>query len=92
MSSLKTPLAALFLTTSTWISVAQEPPAPVAPIMREVSPGIYEIGKIHLDQKLRTARFPGEVNMKDGIIEKIVVHDGIPRRVVCRGPFLEVHP
>lgn len=70
MSSLKTPLAALSLIASAWISVAQEPPAP---IMREVSPGIYEIGKIRLDQKLRTARFPGELNMKDGIIEYLLV-------------------
>lgn len=28
--------------------------------------------------------------LKNGVIEKIVVHDGIPRRVVLRGPLPEV--
>ena len=45
----------------------------VSPVMREVSPGIYEIGKIHLDQKARTVSFPGVLNMKDGIIEYLLV-------------------
>ena len=26
-------------------------------------------------------------SLKNGVLEKIVVHDGIPRRVVLRGPF-----
>jgi hypothetical protein len=53
---------------------AQEPPAPpTTPIMREVSPGMFEIGKITLDQKARTIRFPGFLNMKDGIIEYLLV-------------------
>jgi hypothetical protein len=30
-------------------------------------------------------------SLKNGVIEKIVVHDGIPRRVVLRGPLPEVH-
>jgi hypothetical protein len=29
-------------------------------------------------------------SMKNGVVEKIVVHDGIPRRVVLRGPVPEV--
>jgi len=29
--------------------------------------------------------------LKNGVIEKIVVHDGIPRRVVFRGRLPEVH-
>ncbi len=29
--------------------------------------------------------------LKNGVIEKIVVHDGIPRRVVLRGPLPEAH-
>jgi hypothetical protein len=73
MASLKTHLAALLVTISACGAIGQEPPPPVAPIMREVSPGIYEIGRIHLDQKLRTARFAGEVNMKEGIIEYLLV-------------------
>jgi len=30
-------------------------------------------------------------SLKNGVLEKIVVHDGIPRRVFLRGPFPEVH-
>lgn len=44
-----------------------------APAMREVSPGIFEIGKIRLDQKARTIRFPGELNLKEGILEYLLV-------------------
>ncbi len=29
-------------------------------------------------------------SIKNGVIERIVVHDGVPRRVVLRGPFSEV--
>ena len=30
-------------------------------------------------------------SLKNGVIEKIVVHDGVPRRVVLRGAVPEVH-
>jgi hypothetical protein len=30
------------------------------------------------------------VSLKNGVVEKIVVHDGIPRRVVLRGAVPEV--
>ena len=41
--------------------------------MREVSPGIYEIGQIHLDQKARTVTFPAVLNMNDGNLEYLLV-------------------
>lgn len=57
-------------------SEAQEPaPPPEAPILHEVSPGIFEIGQMTLDRKARSIRFPGEVNMKEGIIEYLLVTD-----------------
>jgi hypothetical protein len=31
-------------------------------------------------------------SLKNGVVEKIVVHDGVPRRVVLRGPLSEVRP
>jgi hypothetical protein len=52
---------------------AQNDAPPASPIMREVSPGIYEIGQIHLDQKARTVTFPGVLNMNDGNIEYLLV-------------------
>ncbi len=52
---------------------AAEKPALTTPVIREVSPGLFEIGQIRLDQKARTVRFPGLLNMKDGIIEYLLV-------------------
>ncbi len=31
-------------------------------------------------------------SLKNGVIEKIVVHEGLPRRVVMRGSLTEAHP
>jgi len=77
MPPLKSYLAALLGLTLPFAAVrAQESDSPpVSPVMREVSPGIYEIGKIHLDQKARTVRFPGVLNMKDGNLEYLLVTD-----------------
>ena len=44
-----------------------------SPAMREVSPGVYEIGELHLDQKARTVTFPGYLNMDDGNLEYLIV-------------------
>jgi len=41
--------------------------------MREVSPGVYEIGQLRLDQKARTVSFPGILNMNDGNLEYLLV-------------------
>ena len=42
------------------------------PAMREVSPGVYEIGSIHLDKNTRSLTFPGKVNMAEGNIEYLI--------------------
>ncbi|MDR3401671.1 MAG: YdjY domain-containing protein [Chthoniobacter sp.] len=52
---------------------AQNEAPPASPIMREVSPGIYEIGQIRLDQKARTVTFPGVLNMNEGNLEYLLV-------------------
>ena len=52
---------------------AQNEPPAASPIMREVSPGVYEIGRLRLDQKARTVTFPGELNMNDGNLEYLLV-------------------
>ncbi|HSI11018.1 MAG TPA: YdjY domain-containing protein [Chthoniobacter sp.] len=52
---------------------AQNDAPPASPVMREVSPGIYEIGQIHLDQKARTVTFPAVLNMNDGNLEYLLV-------------------
>lgn len=48
-------------------------PPPATPTMREVSPGVYEIGQLHLDQKARTVTFPCTLNMNDGNLEYLLV-------------------
>jgi len=77
MSPLKSSLAALLGLTLPFAALrAQDSDSPpVSPVMREVSPGVYEIGKIHLDQKARSVRFPGLLNMKDGNLEYLLVTD-----------------
>lgn len=51
---------------------AETPPAE-PPAMREISPGIYQIGSLRLDQKQRTVSFPGKLNMADGQLEYLLV-------------------
>ncbi|MEA3209095.1 MAG: hypothetical protein QOE70_2152 [Chthoniobacter sp.] len=52
---------------------AADTAAPVAPTMQEISPGVFQIGQIRIDQQRRTATFPGKVNMADGLIEYLLV-------------------
>ncbi len=70
----KSSLAVLLSAALLAVALAQDADSPpVTPVMREVSPGIYEIGKIRLDQKARSVRLPGVLNMKDGILEYLLV-------------------
>ena len=49
-------------------------PEPSAkPTMREIAPGIFEIGRIRLDQKALTITFPGALNMNRGQLEYLIV-------------------
>ncbi len=76
MLPLKPILAALLSTAlccTVSVAQAQDADAPPTPAMKEVSPGIYEIGKIRLDQKERTVRFPGFLNMNEGNLEYLLV-------------------
>lgn len=51
--------------------IAQEPDA--KPAIKEVSPGILEIGGVRLDQKARSVTFPAVINMEKGILEYLLV-------------------
>lgn len=75
MSKIKNKSAAATLLISAVLALtalAQEPP-PAMPVMREISPGVFEIGKLHLDQKALTLTFPGTLNMKAGLLEYLLV-------------------
>jgi hypothetical protein len=62
----------LIATVLTLAAMAQEPP-PALPMMREISPGIFEIGKLRLDQKALTLTFPATLNMNKGLLEYLLV-------------------
>ena len=64
---------ALFALVFAAVTRAEDEPPPANPIMHEVSPGIYEIGQLRLDQNARTVTFPGILNMNDGNLEYLLV-------------------
>jgi hypothetical protein len=41
--------------------------------MKELSPGVFQIGKIRLDKTKRTVTFPGKLNMSKDLIEYLLV-------------------
>ena len=43
------------------------------PPLRQVGPGVFELGKVRLDKARRTVSFPAVLNMNAGLIEYLVV-------------------
>ena len=43
------------------------------PAMQEISPGVFQIGKIRLDKKKKSVTFPGKLNMSKDLIEYVLV-------------------
>lgn len=43
------------------------------PAMKEISPGVFQIGKIQLDKNKRSVTFPGKLNMSKDLIEYVLV-------------------
>jgi len=66
----------LMLAASAW---AQQPPGaaepkPVPPpSIREVSPGIFQVGGVKLEREARRVSFPAKLNMTNGPIEYLLV-------------------
>jgi hypothetical protein len=77
--------AALVLAGMVWLldpsAFPQEPrlapsrdrSVPTTPVVKEVAPGIIEVGGVRLDKNLRTVTFPAALNMNDGLIEYLIV-------------------
>lgn len=59
--------------------VAQQPPAlpeekpPAPPQIREISPGIFQVGGVKLEKAARRVSFPAKLNMTDGPLEYLLV-------------------
>ena len=58
------------LATGFYPAPAQDP-APLA--MQEISPGVFQLGKLRLDKGARSVSFPGRVNMAKDLIEYVLV-------------------
>ena len=52
----------------------REAAPPAKPVVRLVSPSVYEVGKVRLDQKAFSISFPGTLNMKRGLLEYLLVN------------------
>ncbi len=52
---------------------AEDPKPAPQPAMEEISPGVYRIKQIVLDKNTHTVRFPGKLNMDEGILEYLLV-------------------
>jgi hypothetical protein len=55
---------------------ARAPAATTAPetlAMVELSPGVFQIGKLRLDKKARSVTFPGKLNMTKELVEYVLV-------------------
>ncbi len=57
---------------------AQEPPDPTPATstnlpLKQIGPGIFELGKVRFDKKQRTLRFPAVINQTQGPIEYLIV-------------------
>lgn len=52
---------------------ADENPPAHTPIIQELSPGIFAIGKLRLDRNSTTITFPGSINMDKGALEYLIV-------------------
>jgi len=67
-------LACVLLAVSAPPVLAQETKTDAGlPAMQELSPGVFQIGKMRLDKKARTIAFPGKLNMDKDLVEYVLV-------------------
>lgn len=52
---------------------SREGDRPDQPKLREIAPGIFELGKVRIDKQKRSVEFPAVVNMKEGLAEYLLV-------------------
>ncbi|MGV3755818.1 MAG: YdjY domain-containing protein [Verrucomicrobiota bacterium] len=50
--------------------------APAKPPLKEISPGVFELGVVRLDKNAKTVSFPAVVNMRSDIVEYWLVNNG----------------
>jgi hypothetical protein len=52
-----------------------QPVAEVRPSVEKLDETRYRVGKVTFDRKTREVRFPGQINMTDGLLEFLIVHE-----------------
>ncbi len=58
------------------LALAEEPvAAPVQPSVRQLDGTTFQVGEVTFDKKSREIRFPTRVNMTEGLLEFLVVHE-----------------
>src|SRR5687768_7028313 len=76
------------------LSDAQDASTAGAGVVKEVSPGIYELGPLRIDKEKNTITFPGKVNMNKGVLEYLLTgpqgstHESL---LVTEVPVPDVH-
>ena len=65
--------AALALWSGATAFSADDTPTAFVPAMREIAPGVFEIGKMRLDKNKSSVAFPGKINMAKDLVEYLLV-------------------
>lgn len=68
------PLAFLLALTLITVGETEKPTAPEKPKVEQIDANRYRIGEVIIDKKTREIRFPAVVNLREGLLEFIVVH------------------
>jgi hypothetical protein len=67
-------LAGTLLAGAVFPAFTQETkPNPDLPAMKELSPGVFQIGKLRLDKNTKSIVFPGKINMSKDLVEYALV-------------------
>jgi hypothetical protein len=56
-----------------WAAPANAPDGSTNPPVKQISPGLYELGQVRIDKARQTVSFPATVNLREGNIEYVVV-------------------
>ncbi|MGJ8644478.1 MAG: YdjY domain-containing protein [Luteolibacter sp.] len=68
------PLAFLLALTLITVGEKEEPLAPEKPKVEQIDANHYRIGDVIIDKRTREIRFPAVINLREGLLEFLVVH------------------
>ena len=69
-------LLMLVLVSATFLTAQEPPPSaePAKPAVKKLDDTRFQVGDVIFDQKTREIRFPCKVNMTEGLLEYVIVH------------------